>query len=204
MHIKKISTKKYGTNCYLLSNAATAIVIDPAEQDERLIAFCKENRDKEQKLILLTHCHFDHIEAVADVKAIWNCPLLIGEDEAEGLLDNRINLSGYWSDTAVSLTPDMTLSDGDVIECGEDSIKVLSTPGHTAGSVCYLLDDILFSGDTLFYRSVGRTDLPTSDRIRLGMSLKRLTKLEGNPRVMPGHGPNTDIESEVDYNPYLS
>ncbi len=204
MNIKSFLSKKYSTNCYLLTNESTAIVIDPAEEDGRLIEFCRENCCKEQKLILLTHCHFDHIEGVAAVKEIWNSPVLIGEGDAEGLADNRINLSGYWSRDVISIIPDMLLSDGDVIDCGKDSIMVMATPGHTAGSVSYLLDDIVFCGDTVFYRSVGRTDLPTSDEIELIASLRKLASLKGNKKLMPGHGPATDIESEVSFNPHLS
>ena len=203
MDIKTLVTSRYGTNCYLISNAASAAVIDPGEAEVKLIEFCNSQKDKQNKFIILTHCHFDHIGAVETVKEIWNCPVIISRDEAEGLFDNRINLSGYWTPEAISITPDIKVKNGDIISFGEDSLKVIATPGHTKGSVCYLWDKVLFSGDTLFRMSVGRTDLPTADHNSLLSSLKTLLKLDEDISVFSGHGPKTTIGFEKTNNPYM-
>lgn len=203
MDIKILITPNYGTNCYLLENESSAAVIDPGEITPELMKFAEEQKHKQNKLIILTHCHFDHIGGVEAVKQIWNCSVLIGEDEAEGLIDNRINLSGIWTPEKISIPPDKTVCDGDIIELGEDTLKVISTRGHTAGSVCYLCDNILFSGDTLFRMSIGRTDLPTGDYNSLLCSLRKLSELPRDITVLSGHGPRTAIGFELDNNPYL-
>ncbi len=203
MDIKILTTPQYGTNCYLLENDSAAAVIDPGEIMPELLEFAEEQKDKPNRLIILTHCHFDHIGGVEAVKRIWNCPVLIGEDEAEGLIDNRINLSGYWTPEKLSIAPDMTVRDKDVLKLGEDSLKVISTEGHTKGSVCYLLDNVLFSGDTLFRMSIGRTDLPTGDYQKLLSSLNKLSELSHDVTVLSGHGPQTSIGFEVNNNPYM-
>lgn len=203
MNINSLITRQYGTNCYLLENDTSAVVIDPGEAEPELLKFCEEQKDKPNKMILLTHCHFDHIGGVKAVKSIWDAPLLIGENEAEGLADNRINLSGYWSREILCFTPDKTLSDGEIINIGEEKIRVVETAGHTKGSVCYLLGEFLFCGDTLFKMSVGRTDLPTADFESLVSSLGILKYFPPETVVLPGHGEATTIGFEAQNNPYM-
>ena len=203
MNINILVTRRYGTNCYLLENDSYAVVIDPGEAEPELLEFCEEQKDKPNKMILLTQCHFDHIGGVEAVLSIWNCPLLIGENDSEGLCDNRINLSGYWSRDVFCFTPDRVLTDGEILTLGEEKIRVIETAGHTKGSVCYLLGDTLFSGDTLFRMSVGRTDLPTSDFESLISSLEILKYLSHKTVVYPGHGERTTIDFEVKNNPYM-
>ncbi len=203
MEIKVLTTPNYGTNCYLLQNGNNAAVIDPGEVTPKLLEFAEGQKDKPNKLIVLTHCHFDHIGGVEAVKEIWGSKVVISKDEAEGLIDNRINLSGYWTDEAISIVPDITVSDGDELKLGEETLKVIWAPGHTKGSVCYLLQDILFSGDTLFKMSIGRTDLPTADFNSLITSLDKLKNLSPEIRVLPGHGGKTTIGFEMQNNPYM-
>ncbi len=203
MDIKRIVTPNYGTNCYLLSGEGFAAVIDPGEEIPELLAFLNEHSSVTEKLILLTHCHFDHIEGVNVAKELWNCPIVISESDAEGLFDNRINLSGYWSERVVSLNADKTVADGDEIVLGSETIKVIATPGHTKGSICYLWKNVLFSGDTLFTLSVGRSDLPTASPRELLASLHKLSKLDGEITVLPGHGQQTTIDYERRFNRHL-
>ncbi len=203
MDIKRIITERYGTNCYLLSGEGFAAVIDPGEISPELLEFVNEESDALEKLIILTHCHFDHIEGVNAVKELWDCPVVISAEEAEGLRDNRINLSGYWTSEAVSIKPDRTVTDGEEIILGEEKLWVIATPGHTKGSVCYLWENTLFSGDTLFRMSVGRTDLPTASTAELFESLKRLSNLDEATRVLSGHGEETTIGYEKIFNPYM-
>lgn len=203
MDIKTLVTRRYGTNCYLISNDTSAAVIDPGEAERELLEFCREQKDKENKFIILTHCHFDHIGGVRAVGEIWDCPVIICEKEAEGLSDNRINLSGYWTPDPISIIPDITVKNGDSITLGEENLRVIETPGHTKGSVCYLWENILFSGDTLFRTSVGRTDLPTAEHTELLRSLEILAELDPDIRVLSGHGPETTIGFEISNNPYM-
>ena len=203
MNIKTITTVNYGTNCYLIENESSALIIDPGEVLPEIVEFAKKNKDKQNKFILLTHCHFDHIEGVESVKSIWDAPVVISEKEKEGLIDEKINLSGIWSKEKVSINPDITVSDGDVLKVGKDDCKVISTPGHTKGSVCYMFGDILFSGDTLFRRGIGRTDLPTGDFQMLLKSLRTLSQLDESTIVFSGHGPQTEIGYELEHNPYM-
>ncbi len=203
MDVKRIITPNYGTNCYLLSGEGFAAVIDPGEVTPELLKFLNEQVEKAQRLVILTHCHFDHIEGVEAVKELWHCPVIISSDESEGLSDNRINLSGYWTGKAVSVIPDRTVSDGDIIALGDERLKVIKTAGHTKGSVCCLWNNVLFSGDTLFRLSIGRADLPTASPEELSHSLRRLMTLDENIRVLPGHGEETTIGYEKRFNPYI-
>lgn len=203
MDIKQIITPQYGTNCYLIENEDSAAVIDPGEETTELLSFTEDQKNKPNKLIILTHCHFDHIGGVEVVKNIWRCPVVIAAEEAEGLSDNRINLSGYWTNRAISITPDITVVDGDEVKLGVDTFTVIETPGHTKGSVCYLCGGILFAGDTLFRMSVGRSDLPTADPAALISSLNKLMTLDEDITVLSGHGPKTTIGFEKQNNPYF-
>lgn len=203
MDIKQIVTPQYGTNCYLIENEDSAAVIDPGEETAEIISFAEEQKEKPNKLIILTHCHFDHIGGVEAVKNIWNCPVVIAANEAEGLIDNRINLSGYWTSRAISIIPDITVVGGDELKLGADTFSVIETPGHTKGSVCYLCGNMLFAGDTLFRLSVGRSDLPTADPAALISSLNKLMTLDENITVLSGHGPKTTIGFEKLNNPYF-
>lgn len=191
------------TNCYIFSDENCAVVIDPAEPDERLLAFCEKNKDKKYKYILLTHCHFDHIGGLKEVKSVFEAPVLIGENDSAGLQDSSINLSGKWCEKTVTMRPDHTLADGETIDLGDEEIMVMHTPGHTAGSVCYLLNDRIFSGDTLFNLSVGRYDLPTASVRSLLASLKRLGALEKNYKIFAGHGDETTLFYEKKYNDFF-
>lgn len=203
MNVKKFTTKQYHTNCYLLENEGAAIIIDPGEIDDEIIEFAKENNHKKEKAILLTHCHFDHICGVGAVNEIFKGKIIISKIEEKGLNDENINVSRYLGIKIAKIPVDITVKDGDKLDFGGKTIEVISTPGHTAGSVCYKMDNKLFSGDTLFRLCIGRCDLPTASPEDILISLKKLKALQGDFDVFPGHGELTTLEFERQNNRYL-
>lgn len=203
MNIKHFCLGELGTNSYCVSGKKFAFVIDPADISEELIFFAKENADKEYKYILLTHCHIDHILGVNAVKQIWNCPLVISEADAKSLEDPKINLSEMIFGYSFSLTADLTVNDGDEIDLGDTKITVLSTPGHTTGSVCYILGNNMFSGDTLFRGTIGNTNFPTSNTHEMIKTLKKLAAIEQNYNLYPGHDSETTLFYEKKYNHFM-
>ncbi len=203
MNIKSVVLSEYSTVCYMLSGDDYAVIIDPAKFTSTVKEFAKQNIDKKTKLILLTHCHYDHMGGAQELKALWNAPICIGEDDAQGLLDTMTNLSGRYSNEPISFEADRLLADGDIIELGQDSLKVLKTPGHTIGSVCYIADNVMFSGDTLFKLTAGRCDFPTGDGKKLMESLSLLKSMKRDYRVLPGHGIETTLSAECVTNRYM-
>ena len=202
MEIKTLVMGHIHTNCYLVSTDKTALVIDPAFVSKETEDFLLQNSDKE-RIILLTHAHFDHIGGAPVLRENTGVKIGVGELDNADLADPFANLSDRFHAHIPPFGADITFKDGDEITVGDVSIKVLHTPGHTEGSVCYQIGDILFSGDTLFYESIGRTDFPKSNHFDMLKSLQRLLSLEGITRVLPGHGPETDIQHERLYNPFI-
>lgn len=195
-----------GTNCYLLVNEDTkeALIIDPASSADRIKEKMGENGWK-PGAILLTHGHFDHIGAVDELKKEYQIPVYASKKEKELIADPSLNGSDMIRGNIVA-HPDTWIDDQDVLALSGITIQVISTPGHTGGSVCYYLPEqgILFSGDTLFAESVGRTDMPTGSQRQLVDSLvKKLSHLPDDTSVYTGHGEDTTIGYEKKYNPYM-
>ena len=178
------------TNCYILEGDGGCLVIDPGDE-ANVVVHCLGNRKLEA--ILLTHGHFDHVGAVKDLVAETDCRVFLHSDE----------LSLPQAMTAGALYHTDSYADGDVLNlCGLE-ISVLHTPGHTPGSVCLCCEDAMFSGDTLFAGSIGRTDFPGSSPAQMAKSLQRLKSLTKNYTVYPGHGEATTLDEEKRYNPFL-
>lgn len=192
------------TNAYVLTQNGKAVVIDPGDEDARLQAFLHENHLTVER-ILLTHGHYDHIGGVEKLKKLTHAKVGIHSLDSEMLLDPQKNLSIFLG-ASYRLSPaEEYLEDGMEIPFGSSTIRVLFTPGHTPGSVCFLWDKILFSGDTLFWESIGRTDFPGGSLGTLLNSIqKKLLVLEDHVEVYPGHGPETTIGHERKHNPFLS
>lgn len=203
MEIKALPLGYIRVNCYLIKTEKAAIVIDPGYKNEKIDEFLLENEDKE-RLILLTHAHFDHIGALPLLRDKTGVKIAIGEDENELLADASLNLSDRFHAHIPPFSANVLLKDLEEIQVGDIKIKTIFTPGHTKGSVCYLINDILFSGDTLFFESVGRTDFPTSDFNLLASSIKRLYVLPDETVVYSGHGESTTISHEKFFNPYFN
>ena len=197
--IKSVQVGTLQTNCYLLTDSATGslAVVDPGEYTPQL-------ENVKPDYILLTHGHYDHIAGVDKLIAQSGAKLVIGKKDAPMLSSARLNLSSHFSaQPLAALTPDITLCDGDKLMLGETEITYIETPGHTAGSGCYIFDDCIISGDTLFWCSIGRTDFETGSMTDMLRSLAKLRALDGDYRVFPGHGPATTLEYERRRNPYM-
>lgn len=196
------------TNTWFVINEKTKelILIDPADDAGRIIRKIEADGLKLQG-ILLTHGHFDHIGAVDDLRAYFkDVQCYAGEKEEEVLENGSYNLSASWA-AALSIRADRLLRDKETLTLAGFKIKVIETPGHTKGGVCYYLSEegVLFSGDTLFRTSVGRTDFPTGSMSQIVRSVQYLTeKLPGDTVVYPGHQEITTIAYEQRFNPYLS
>ena len=190
-------------NSYILTDTETgySAVIDP-DLIRHTPKYLADNYDI--RLILLTHCHFDHVYSAEELRKLTGAKILVHKDDAKGLLDADINLSYIAGGEEISFSADETLFDGEKITLGNTEIEVLHTPGHTKGSVCFLADNVLFSGDTLFSGSVGRTDFPSGSFSDMMRSMQRLKKLDGMLTVYPGHGSSTSLESEISNNPYMN
>ncbi|MGI6279515.1 MAG: MBL fold metallo-hydrolase [Acutalibacteraceae bacterium] len=202
MEIKTIRLGHIHTNCYLISSEKAAIVIDPGFKSEVAKEFLFENSDK-AAAILLTHAHFDHIGGVAELKAVHEAPVATGANEADIINDPSVNMATKFHARIGEIAVDMPLFDGQTITIGDLEIKVIETPGHTPGGVSYLIGNNLFSGDTLFLESIGRTDFPGGDYKQLENSIRKIYDLPDDTMVYPGHGEPTTVGHEKKFNPYV-
>ena len=194
LNMKTLPLGAYQTNCYLVwdQDSDTCVVIDPGYEPDTVLLEAKK-LGKTIAAILLTHGHFDHVGAVRDLAAETGCPVYLHEAD----------LSMPAQMTAGPLYYTNLCGEGDRLELAGLSFKVLHTPGHTPGSVCYLCENAIFSGDTLFWGSCGRTDLPGGSWNTIRVSLARLRDLNGDYEVYPGHGDATKLSFERKYNPYM-
>ena len=205
--IEKMVLGMVRTNTWFVLHEETKelILIDPADDAARIIQKIEENEWKLQA-ILLTHGHFDHIGAVDDLRAHFKgVQCYVGEDEKEVLENRSYNLSASFG-SGFAVRADHLLKDKETLTLAGFKLQVIETPGHTKGGVCYYLpqEGVLFSGDTLFHASVGRTDFPTGSMSQIVRSLRYLTEnLPGETVVYPGHQETTTIACEKRFNPYL-
>lgn len=203
MKLHTLHLGEMGANCYLLADDNhIAAAIDIGGDPEPLLALL-EQENLTLKKILLTHGHFDHIGGVAAAQAQTGAEVLIHQADRAMLTDDRKNLAGMFGDSVAPIPNSTAFSDGDAITVGDLCFKVLHTPGHTPGSCCFLLQDQMFSGDTLFCRSIGRTDFPDGSMVKMRQSLQTLAALPGDWAVYPGHNEPTTLDRERRCNPYM-
>lgn len=194
------------TNVYLGVNEETGngFLVDPAVYEPQVEDVMKEIGIKNLQYILLTHGHFDHILGVNGfLKNHPEAKVVIHREDEAFLTDTVLSHSRMHGLTQEPIKADIIVEDGDVLAFDDTEFKVVHTPGHTRGSVVYLLDDLMFSGDTLFQLSCGRTDFPESDPAAMGPSLKKLAALEGNYHVLPGHNAFSELDYERANNPFM-
>ncbi len=202
MTIHTLVLGDYQVNCYIVheDGCSRCVVIDPGYDDSAVLRKLQE-LGLTLEAILLTHGHFDHVGAVKALVAATGCGLWMSEgdwSQKPGPMTHFLYPLANEDFTEIQLC-----EDGEVISAGGLRFEVISTPGHTWGSVCYRCDDVLFTGDTLFARSCGRTDLPGGDAAAMKKSLYRLSLLQTDYRLHPGHGNSTTLSQEKTYNPYL-
>ena len=194
MEIRTFPVGSYQTNCYIVWNddSDSCIVIDPGYEPEYLLEQLRLIR-KTPAAILLTHGHFDHVGAVKAIASETDCQVYI--------CDAELVLQPQFTGGILSYTH--TYGDGDTLLLAGLTLNILHTPGHTPGSVSIVCNDAIFSGDTLFAGTCGRTDLPGGDYNTILRSLKRLADLPGDYQVLPGHGPSSTLDVERRTNPFM-
>lgn len=192
MEILAIPVGSYQTNCYIVWQAGMedCVLIDPGDESKKILEEV-ERQGKQVAAILLTHGHFDHVGAVRKIAEKADCPVYLHPEEKK--LPFFMTAGPLYS------------TDGyeDTVSVAGLDFQILHTPGHTPGSVCLLCDGVMFSGDTLFAGSCGRTDFPGSNPGDMAVSLKKLKELPGDYRVYPGHAEDTTLSYERENNPYM-
>lgn len=206
MKIEHFVVGMVGTNCYFAVNEETkeCLIIDPGDNAD-LLAGKIADGGYTPMAVLLTHGHFDHIMGVEGLRTQFDIPVYVHEDDAEMLERPQLN-AGAMIGASVSVKADRTVRDGDVLNLAGMEIHVLHTPGHTPGGVCYYFpkEEVVFSGDTLFCESVGRTDLPGGSMSALIRSVReKVLKLPDLTIVYTGHGEPTKIGDEKRCNPFI-
>ena len=206
MEIKRMVLGMLRTNCYIAytEDSKRAVVIDPAAASERIMEMLSE-LSVMPEAVLLTHGHFDHMLAADALRKEYHIPICLLKEEAELLSDPVKNLSSMFG-AAYGITADEFLSDGQILPYLGGRFTVIATPGHTVGSCCYYAkeEEILFSGDTLFAGSLGRTDFPTAKPAQIHTSIReRLFVLPEDTLVLSGHGEDSTIGEEKAHNPYV-
>ena len=207
MKIVRIPSEGYGSNCWVMIDEESGeyVLIDPSPSGEAFLEFTEKRGLKKESLkyILLTHGHFDHITGADEIRDASGAPLAIHEADADFLITDKNAYKYFFREELIMRPAEMILRDGDVLTLGKSEIKVMHTPGHTEGSVCFFAGDVIFTGDTLFDRSIGRTDLIGGSQALLEDSLRKLCALRRDYQIYPGHGSVSTISKQIKFNPYL-
>ncbi len=199
MRIVTLYPGSWGSNCYILQSGSHAAVVDPSPRADQILNVLEQN-GATLDFILLTHGHFDHIVSIDSLRALTGAPVLIHEADAELPADSRKNAFYYFFRMDQSYqVPDRSLKSDEVLTLGEETIRVIHTPGHTAGSVCYLCNnDFLLTGDTIFDVGRGRTDLYGGDEATLLQTLRNMRMLPQSLPIYPGHGTQATLGTALD------
>ena len=203
MEVFRLPLGPLQTNCYILPGQDNrCLVIDPGDECPELYAQIDKMGGRLDYL-LLTHGHYDHILGAAELCKRYHPTVCACEDEMELLQNGLYNRTSVHNIRLNAFSVDRMLHDGDTVVLGESTLTFIHTPGHTAGSGCYLVDDLMFSGDTIFCESIGRTDFETSDHGDMMRSVARIKALDVDYNIFPGHGMFTTLEHERKYNSFM-
>ncbi|MDR1926509.1 MAG: MBL fold metallo-hydrolase [Endomicrobium sp.] len=202
--VKKIISGSLDVNCYIVYDSETlhAAIIDPGEDGNKVIFEIEKNAFKPE-ILINTHAHFDHTLSDDKIRLKFKIPLAIHRNEEALLSDSEKNGSDSYDITRTVKKPDMLFESNQEVKLSFASFKVIHTPGHTNGSICLLFDGFLFTGDTLFAGTIGRTDFISGNDVDMRRSLIRLKKLDPSLIIYPGHGSTTTMSNELQHNPYL-
>ena len=205
MRVDTLPVGELQSNCHVVINEElkSAVLVDCGGEPDRILKYLK-NQDVKLSAILLTHGHYDHFEGVSRVQEVTNCKVYTSKQDSPMLTSKELSLAkALYYGTFYPAESFVRIQDGDkILESGFE-FTVLSTSGHTSGSVCYMCENSLFTGDTLFRRSMGRTDFPTGSYFDMQKSLKRLFDLKGDYNVYCGHNNNTTLQAERKENPCM-
>jgi len=205
MTIKTLTVGPLAENTYIVFDEGVreAIIIDPGDEADRIMDVVKDNNLR-VTMIICTHAHFDHIGATGDIKRSTGAGVFIHGDDLE-IFKSARDHAMFWGFEIDDLPrPDGLLKEGDIIKVGKLEFRVIHTPGHSPGSTSLYGEGVVFTGDTIFRDSVGRTDLPGGSPAMLRESFYRLLRLPEDTRVLPGHGPETTIGREKQYNFFIN
>ena len=205
MIIKRLELGPFASNCYVVGaeSGSEGIVIDPGAEADRILATA-DDLGLNIKIIVLTHGHMDHIGALAEVKNATDADIAIHAEDARSLQARSPFGSMFGGSSQASPSPDRLLKGGDTVSVGDLRLLVLHTPGHSPGGICLLGEGVVFSGDTLFNLGIGRTDMPGGSYNQLMDNIHtKLMVLPDDTIVYPGHGPETTIANERQWNPWL-
>ena len=208
MYIKAIVLGPVSANCYIICDEETKIsaVIDPGDYNSALLKEIENSGMKELKYILCTHAHFDHIAGAGRLKEKFpEAKIAVGVEDSPALNDDMLSLSAYFGAPFYPCVGDVFLKNGDTLDIGNISFNIISAPGHTPGGVLYYEKEqgVIFTGDTLFKGSVGRTDFPGGSSAVLMNTLKKIKNYPDECVVYSGHGEKTTIKHEKRFNMYL-
>jgi hydroxyacylglutathione hydrolase len=192
------------TNCYILQSGAEAIIVDPGDEPERILRFIKDINTTPTRIVA-THTHFDHVLGVDEIRKTMKVPFLIHRDDLPMLQSMQSRVRQFMGfEVPPPPKVDGYVNDGDSLKVGDETMRVLLTPGHSPGSISLSGDGFVLTGDALFNQSIGRTDLPGGDPEALIRSIRdRLFTLDDETIVYPGHGPETTIGDEKLANPFV-
>lgn len=203
MVYKRLNTGMLGSNCYLIGDNGEGAIIDPGAKSKDILNMVAESGLK-IKYIILTHAHLDHICSMDKIRDELGALVAVHEKDAEALCDSWANGAYLFGSNETYRPADILLKDGQVLKVGNLDLEIIHTPGHTEGSICIKAGNKLFTGDTLFNMSVGRTDLGRGDHGDLMNSIKnKLLVLDNNVEIYPGHGTSSTIGYEKENNPFI-
>lgn len=206
MIFQAMEVGSYLSNCYIVGSNTTkeAAIIDPGGSFGKIEKGLNE-LNLIPKIIILTHGHGDHIAAVNDFIEKYQTKVYVHKDDAEMIMDANLNLSRYVTGKNISITPDVLLNDGDIVSLGDLNFEIIHTPGHTRGGICIKIENIMFTGDTLFNKSIGRTDFEGGSFDEIISSItNKIFSYDENTVIYPGHNSPSTIKSEKIGNPFVN